>query len=174
MNLDIDTERGRETVLQERRAKRLFEARFPSRKYLMPKKTGSPAPLDGIIISDDTLTALVETKCRRNLTRDGLRRWGDRWLVTYDKVANGLLIAKAVEVAFVGILYLVDADHVLVVTIWSPAGHRSPFYVEETETQKTVNGGKAVRPNAYINVTGAVEFTGADLGVSGTWRDEAP
>jgi hypothetical protein len=56
----------------------------------------------------------------------------------------------------VGLLYLVDNKTLLVQKLSDPYGNlMAKLRVESTETQANINGGKAVRNNAFIDMTNA-------------------
>jgi hypothetical protein len=80
----------------------------------------------------------------------------NEWFVTYDKIALGRQIADALCIDLWGFLYLVPDDIVMRVKLSSyDGGWLQKFRIEKTETQATVNGGTAVRENAYINMINA-------------------
>jgi hypothetical protein len=83
------------------------------------------------------------------------------WLVTYQKLKDGQAIADALCTKFVGFLYLPDADILMFKTLWSKEhGWATPMRIMQTRTQATINGGSAVRENAFINMTDATVLYG--------------
>lgn len=81
------------------------------------------------------------------------------WLVTYAKIERARDIAKAFCVPLIGLLYLVDEPAFLCIRLANATGEFAcPIRVERTETQATVNGGKALRDNAYIDVSQGTLF----------------
>jgi hypothetical protein len=81
--------------------------------------------------------------------------FGNEWLITWEKVRIGLEMARGLCVPLFGFLYLVD-DQTLLVQELSVGILRRDF----TATQKTINGGVAVRENAFIRMTDAGIFRG--------------
>jgi hypothetical protein len=129
---------------------------FPDSMFVNTPKRDS-AKVDGFTIRGDQLTSCFESKCRR-MTRRQLAEWGNEWLVTYEKIQHGSHLAKTLCVPFYGFLYLVPDSTILIVKIADSTGDLLPrIRLERTETQRTINGGKIVRTNAYIDVSGATE-----------------
>ena len=155
--MDILTPKGQETLGQERMAIRLFTESFPGFDFIETPKD-RPADIDGFVVqlhpgnSTGTLICGVEVKCR-NMTVDQLRgEYNNRWLVTADKIDRGVAICKGLGIDFRGFLYLVPNKMLLIVPIWSyEKGYVADIEYEQTQTQATVNGGLAMRLNAYID-----------------------
>lgn len=99
------------------------------------------------------MIAGVEVKCR-NMTMDMLiNEYGRTWLITADKIDRCVNICKSLGIDFRGFLYLVPEKILMVVPIWSyDKGYVCKIEREVTETQATVNGGLAIRENAYIHL----------------------
>lgn len=151
--MDILTERGQETLEDERRAVQLLNSRFPDLKYIETDK-GTPARVDAILLRDSQVYGVVETKCRYNMTLEYFQTvYKSEWLVTYDKIAEGKSVAVAMHVPLIGMLYIKDSDVLLVQRLCEPNGLLTvPMRLESTVTQATVNGGEALRTNAYIKL----------------------
>jgi hypothetical protein len=150
--MDILTPKGQITREQELRAKELFEQKHPTFRYIETPKD-QPALVDALLMKGDRLFAVAETKCRQMTLADFRNKYASRWLITLDKVMQGREIATALCVPYVGLLYLVPDDVLLVQRIWNADGTPATnFGVETTSTQATVNGGKATRANAYVTV----------------------
>jgi len=103
------------------------------------------------------MRAVVETKCRYNLKLAQLKNsFNNEWLVTWTKVQNAMQIATSLGVPCVGLLYLVEEKTLLVQKLSDQYGNlMAKLRIENTETQATINGGKAVRNNAFIDMTNA-------------------
>jgi hypothetical protein len=156
--LDINTPKGQETLTEELQAVALFTARYPQVSYVHTPKRGA-ATIDALLIKTGQLCGIVETKCRR-MTRGQLRSFGNEWLVTWDKIDGARRIAAGVGVPLFGFLYLVPDRTLLVVTIADSNGSLvSSVRVEATQTQRTVNGGLAIRNNAFIDTQSAKVIT---------------
>ena len=85
-SLDIETEKGQVTLMQEKQAYSIFEGRFPEFSVLHTDKT-KPEPFDGWIIRDGKITSIVETKCRVDVSYgEFLQRYRNIWLVTEAKL----------------------------------------------------------------------------------------
>lgn len=157
-NLDINTPKGQKTLIQEQRAVEIFCNHFPDVKYVNTPKNGS-SPVDALLVNDGNLVGVVETKCR-DLTRSQLAKYDDTWLITWDKIKKAQQITKSLEVPLWGFLYLVPDDMLVLVDIANAKGEfLRPMDIRQTKTQRTVNGGTAIRENAYITVTNCFELT---------------
>lgn len=150
--MDILTPKGQKTVEEEDEAVALFEKAYPSYRYLRTPKD-KPSPVDAVISNEMGISGVAECKCRQMTlaTLSDTFKW--EWLVTGAKLTDGIAVAEALAVPFVGFLYLVPEKRLLIQRIWEPDyGYCVPVRWEETETQATVNGGKATRLNAFINM----------------------
>lgn len=154
--MDILTPKGRETVREENEAVGLFTAKYPQFLYAKTPKD-KPSPVDAILIKDGIVSAVVETKCRQT-TEETLRTsFKNEWLITGQKIWDGVEASKLLCVPYYGFLYLVPDRTLLVIRIWD-GDYTAPVRWAETETQATVNGGVAVRLNAFINMKNATEI----------------
>lgn len=158
-NMDIHTLKGQKTLLQEKEAIEIYQANRPEFMFVHTDKD-SPSAIDGMLIDKMcNLKAIVEIKCRDNVTREEFRKnFNDEWLVTYEKIAKGIELARQIQTPFVGFLYLVKEKILIVTTIWSPKTGISHMTIERTATQKTVNGGLIYRDNAYIKLSACKEY----------------
>lgn len=153
--MDILTPKGMETREQEKAAIKLFLESFRGFDFIETPKD-LPAALDGFIVRNGELVYGVEVKCR-NMTSEDLReKFENRWLVTADKIDRCVNICEELCIGFRGFLYLVPEKMLLIVPIWDYGkGYIADIEYEATETQATVNGGVAIRQNAYIDVSAA-------------------
>lgn len=117
-----------------------------------------PADVDGVIVKGGEAIAVYEAKCR-DMTRQQLAKFGNEWLLTFDKLQKGADIARSLCVPLIGYLYLVPDHVVLSVRLADRCGQFLPrMRLERTETQECCNGGQIVRTNAYIDVSVARVF----------------
>jgi hypothetical protein len=132
----------------------MFGRNFRDFEFIETPKD-KPASLDGFIARDGTLVHGVEVKCR-NMTARQLRvDYGNRWLVTADKIDRCVNICRELGIGFRGFLYLVPDDLLFIVPIWEDGKYVSDIEYEATETRATINGGVAIRQNAFIDVSKA-------------------
>lgn len=159
--LDINTPRGQKTLDDERRCIEIVEASRPGWTFIITPKSREAA-VDGVLVFEGTARAIVEQKSRYDVSLDEfISRYENEWLVTFEKILKARTIAEMCCVPLVGILYIVRDDTVLTQPIWSPEkGWQTSFAVRKTRTQATVNGGKALRDNAYIDMSNAKIFAG--------------
>lgn len=160
MSLDINTPKGQETLKQERRAAEIIEKMWPGMAYIHTPKD-QPACIDALLVWKNVVRAVALTSCR-NFDLGCLRTtFNAEWLLTFEKIIGAQRMAQAMCVKCWGLLYLVPNDVVLRVELFSPAGGwLTKFRVEKTETQATVNGGTAVRDNAFIDMSFASVLRG--------------
>jgi len=150
-SLDVMTFRGRQTLEDERKVA-LWVAKRGFVYAQTPKE--APAKVDAVLIKEDKAIALLETKCRYGLDLQWLQtKFSNEWLVTAEKIEAGLKIAEGLCLPFWGMLYLVNCDTLLVQSI---SGAQIRY--EDTKTQATVNGGVAMRKNAFIKMDKAKVF----------------
>jgi hypothetical protein len=159
--MDILTPKGQETLVDEARAVRLWQSKYPLFQYCETPKN-MPAAVDAVLIKDGAIKGVVETKCRRHMSLEKLEheyKW--EWLVTTEKIQKGRYVAEALQVPFIGFLYLVDDDVLLYHTLWKPDyGWVPDIKTRETRTQYSVNGGSALRENSFIDMSNAKSIKG--------------
>lgn len=155
-SLDILTERGQQTVRDEQRAVDIWLRHFPERRYIETAKN-KPAVIDALLIQNNRIEAGVETKCRYDMTLRSFRIERDsRWLVTYEKIEKARVLCSHLCVPLYGFLYIVQDGVLMFKEIANDLGeYVADIRVENTETQKTVNGGKIIRENAFIDMADA-------------------
>jgi hypothetical protein len=157
--MDILTPAGQKTLADEESARRIFESHFPEYRYIHTPKD-RPADIDAVVIHKNQITGVVETKCRYDVDLEGFNsRYQGLWLVTFDKILKGKVIADALQVPLVGFLYLAKSDVLLMNVIYRDGSFLPKMTIEETRTQKTVNGGSILRSNAYIDMGQAKVLT---------------
>lgn len=158
-HLDINTPNGQAALVQERRLIQSAVAVMPDVCVAETKKK-LPASVDGVLFSKGEIVGVYESKVRA-LTLDQLRtQFNDEWLVTYEKICEGAQAARLLRVPYFGFLYLTLDNVGLGLRIADEAGQFLPrIRLERTVTQRTCNGGKALRTNAYIDVSRAQPFS---------------
>ena len=154
MTLDVTTPKGRLSVEQEKKVAKLIEAKWQC-VYAHTDKD-SPAYVDSVIVRDGAVKAIAETKCRNATLTQLQTTYNDEWLITHEKLVRGQKLAKWLYCEYWGLLFLVPSGVVMRVRLWVPDMEWiTPWRVERTETQATINGGKIVRVNAYISMARA-------------------
>jgi hypothetical protein len=157
--LDIQTEKGKESMRHERRAVEIFLHHYPGWLYAETPKD-APAIVDAALVDESGgIVGLVEQKSRE-MTFETLASWGNEWLVTTKKIVEAREAAMALCVPLVGFLYLIPEDALVIQRITNADGSRAcPIRSEKTTTQATINGGVARRANCFIDLSGASWFT---------------
>ena len=134
-----------------------------SLKYIQtPKDT--PALVDAIVTNKNSteLLGVAETKCRYDIAslEQFQANYKNEWLVTWSKVNNAINIATSMGVPCVGFLYLVKPKVLLTQKLSDKTGRLAvDVRLSTTSTQATINGGIALRTNAFINMAGAKIYT---------------
>lgn len=166
--MDINSPLGQKSLSGERRMAKWIEEKFNLQYIETPKN--SPATIDAVLVKGGEMKAIAETKCRYKLTLEKFNTTFEcKWLVTWAKVQNAIIIASSLGVPCVGFLYLVDEDVLLSQKISEPDGRLVVgISLSTTETQATINGGLAVRTNAYIDMRQArvLRLNGNSSGLS--------
>lgn len=159
MSLDINTKKGQQSLEDERVAALFLEQSLGISYIETPKD--SPAKVDAILMHNNKMFGVAETKCRYNLTLDKFQKvFNNEWLVTKEKIDTGIRIAESLGVCFYGILYLVNDGKILVQRISQSTGDLAVSINNKiTKTQKTINGGKIDRLNSYIDMSKAKIYT---------------
>ena len=153
--LDVNSPKGQESLEHELRAVELWQHCYSDFTYVHTPKSGA-ALVDAVIVDNDTnVVAVVEQKSR-NMSLEQLNKWNMEWLITFDKIEAGRWTAQALGVPFIGFLYLIPDDLLITKQLSNANGEWTcDFRTALTETQETINGGKILRENAYIDLTGA-------------------
>ena len=117
----------------------------------VPTPRDMPAPLDGVMSDDVGMVFVYEVKCR-DTTLVQLQNWGT-YLISYSKIVAGAQASALFCVPFVVLVHTTQDDRLISLRITNEKGEvKALMEVSETETQATINGGKAKRLNAYINM----------------------
>ena len=108
------------------------------------------ALIDGIATKSDEVTHIVEFKSR-NESLESMERFGT-YLISYDKILNGIDMSRMMCVPFILIVYLIKDGVVMGIELSDEDGVAVPMKIQETRTQKSIEGGKAIRRNAFIDI----------------------
>jgi len=108
------------------------------------------ALVDGVAVKNNEITHVIEFKSR-NESLNSMERFGT-YLISYDKIENGLQISRMMRVPFILIVYLIKDGVVLGVEIGDEYGLSVELEIKETQTQRTADGGSAIRRNAFIDL----------------------
>tara|TARA_R110000822_G_scaffold143954_6_gene282482 strand:- start:2783 stop:3274 length:492 start_codon:yes stop_codon:yes gene_type:complete len=159
--MDILTPRGQESRKWEDRAVKIWSSHYPDIIYASTDKD-TPCVVDAVLVKNGKILGVVEQKSRPGMTvLDFNVTYEKRWLVTQKKLDDASEIAQALQTKLVGFLYFPEADVLLVKTLMAPGkGWVTDIRTEHTRTQATINGGSAVRLNAYIDMTDALVLYG--------------
>lgn len=157
--MDILSEKGQQSLRDERVLAEWFSDRFGFDWIETPKDR--PAIVDALLLQNGVVKSVVEVKCRYDLSIGRLVEHHDaEWLITWEKVRMTMEIGKALGVSSYGILYMPNTKEVLIQKLANFDGSLVPqIRLETTETQATINGGKALRTNAFIDMTKAKQYS---------------
>jgi len=154
VSLDINTPLGQESLRHEQEAAALWENLNPGWKYVTTNKA-APCVVDGILMRGGEIAAVVETKARSVDEKGFAEQFNSEWLMTLAKLEKAKAIAHGMGVPLVGFLYLIPSQVLLVRRLAENGEFVVPMRIDNTTTQATINGGTAVRCNAFINMAGA-------------------
>jgi hypothetical protein len=160
--VDINTPKGQESRAQEQRILRSLRKQYIGKgidiQFAETDKS-LPASLDGVMIVDGEVTGVYEVKCR-NMNLDKLKNsYSNETLLTYDKLCAGVDVSTRLMVPFYCIVYLIDEPLGLIVQLTDQKGQIiAKARLERTKTPASINGGSAVRTNAYVNMSTAHPF----------------
>jgi len=158
--MDILTPKGQISADDEQAARRIWESYYPDYRYIETPKN-KPAAFDAVLVKGRTISAIVETKCRRDMDLAKFKTdYKAKWLISYHKIRDCCVAADLLGVPFVGFLYIQPSNVLLTQTIYSDKQFHPTITIEQTRTQATTNGGIAYRDNAFISMNGAKVLDG--------------
>ena len=145
MSLDINSPKGQKSLQEEIRMLK-YISECCDIKIKITKKD-LPLPYDGIIIKNDLIVGIFESK-NRNMTLEEMENFGS-WLITYEKLEKCRIVASKMKVPFYGFLGLEKSKLIMYWKISDENGkYLFNFKHFHTTTQATINGGEAYRDNA--------------------------
>jgi hypothetical protein len=158
--MDILTAKGKISVEDEQATRRLWESYYPDYRYIETPKE-KPAAFDAVLVKGKNIYAVVETKCRRDMTLEKFNtEYKAQWLVTYNKIRDCCTASDLMGVPFIGFLYVQPSNTLLVKEIYRDGQFQQHITIQQTRTQATTNGGNVLRDNAYINMAQAKVLQG--------------
>jgi len=163
--MDILTPRGQESRTWEDRAVEIWSSHYPHISYASTDKN-TPCVVDAVLVKNGQIVGVVEQKSRPGISFvDFIVTYEKRWLVTQRKLDEASKVAQSLHTSLVGFLYFPTADVLLVKSLMDPQkGWTTDIVTMRTKTQATINGGTAIRDNAYIDMTGALIIRGDEIG----------
>ena len=145
--MDILTEKGQQSLKKENEMLGIIKSKYGV--DIIETHKDKPALCDGFTVRNGIITGIFESKCRNNTLQD-FNEWGS-WIVTYDKIDGLAWMSSILCVPAIGFLYLIPEKTILTWTITDNEGnYLFDFKVDKTITQRTINGGKIERENAYL------------------------
>ena len=170
--MDILTTKGQQSARDEQDAINIWLNRYPAFSYIHTDKDRESA-VDGCIVKDGSIHAIVETKCRYNLSVEKfMKEYGGMWLVTFDKIMVARSLSKKLCAPLIGFLYLVEDKTLLFKKIIDDNGEFAcgDMLVKKTLTQRTINNTNQIaRDNAFIDMRDAKIITSKSYASSPTW-----
>ena len=151
--MDILTTKGQKSLEYEKKMlEKIRESickKHNNSSMLIETNKDMDAKIDGVIIKNNELSGIFESKCR-DMGLIQLMEYGS-WLVTFEKILDGKRLSEMLRVPYLGFLYLIKDDIVMYWKITNKYGNfMFDFDVKNTRTQKTINGGIIMRTNAYL------------------------
>lgn len=165
--LDILSDKGQATLSDVDDAVAIWESHHDGCHYIRTPEH-LPSTIDAVLVRDGVVEGIAEMKCRYDVNREQFNtKYKGTWLVTMEKIGKAAKVSAELRVPLYGFLYLVQDRTLLTVQITDASGEFCvPMTVEETETQATINGGVALRKNAFIDMIDAREWRQGCLGSS--------
>ena len=110
------------------------------------------ALIDGVAYMNREITHIIEFKSRDE-SWDSMMHYGT-YLISWDKIQNGMDMARMMRVPFILVVYLAQSQMVLGVELATEDGTLAipDIEVKETRTQRSIDGGSVMRKNAYIDL----------------------
>lgn len=110
------------------------------------------ALIDGVAYMNREITHIIEFKSRDE-SWDSMMHYGT-YLISWEKIQNGMEMARMMRVPFILVVYLAQSQMVLGVELATEDGTLAipDIEVKETRTQRSIGGGSVMRKNAYIDL----------------------
>lgn len=155
--LDCETPLGRQFIEEQYRVQRKLQ----ERGYTVFNSGGKANHADVFLCKEEdgwpTLVGIAEIKCRKSAGGEPINRQylidNGGYLITYTKLKYGAMVSGIHMVPFFVIVSLIDEGVILVWQITNRTGtflDEIPYRI--TKTRKTVNGGDAMRSNAFLQM----------------------
>lgn len=157
--LDVHTSRGARNLAHQYRTQWYIERMG----YSVSMTPTDNFPVDIVISKSEygklRVVGVAEIKSREDagalpITLDYIERNG--YLITHEKLLSGIEIAKQLRVPYYLVVRLIRENRMLIWKVTDEDGNEVLTYeLRNTWTQKTCNGGRAIRENAYLSATDA-------------------
>lgn len=159
--MDAYTQRGKKAREFEDEALKMLEEKFNNQFVRWPNYQA--ADFDGFIVEGDEVKAIYEFRSRDAGFVDGKIEYKDKKyetiMLTQDKIDRCRKFSKEWRLQFLFIFYCLKTRSVHCIPITDNRGeYLFPYKVKETRTQKTINGGWAVRKNAFLPLDKSVQW----------------
>lgn len=109
---------------------------------------GMYSPIDGVIVKDGKLKAVVENRNRKE-TFDQVKNWGGI-LINYDKLVKGIEISKQLGVPFLFIVHFFNEGKLVLWEIVDKDGMISPLQITNKVAQKNLSEGVDVKKRRNV------------------------
>lgn len=158
--MDINTPKGQIDAANQLLAIKTVLNNLPSNYQFAGTKIGGPANLDGVMVKDGTIMAVVEVKSRYDMDYiKFMTEFLGEWMISYDKIVNMQTACKMFDSDGYGFLYIVQSDLVLTNRICNSKGEIIvDVRVEERKTKKCTNGGEKVEDVALVDMHDSREY----------------
>jgi len=109
--------------------------------------------IDGIIVKEKKIVAIYELKTRDIKFETLCKQYNDEFLISKSKLDAGVQMSKQTRTPFVLILNTTIDDNIFIKSITNDNGEIICQYrIEKTKTKKNIDGGVAIRDNAFIKM----------------------
>lgn len=109
--------------------------------------------IDGIIVKEKKIVAIYELKTRDIKFETLCKQYNDEFLISKSKLDAGVQMSTQTRTPFVLILNTTIDDNIFIKSITNDNGEIICQYrIEKTKTKKNIDGGVAIRDNAFIKM----------------------
>ena len=155
--LDCETPLGRQFIEEQYRV----QQKLQERGYTVFNSAGKSNHADVFLCKQEdgwqTLVGIAEIKCRKSAGGEPINRQylidNGGYLITYTKLKYGAMVSGIHMVPFFVIVSLIDEG---VILVWQITNRTGTFLDDVpqriTKTRRTVNGGDAMRTNAFLQM----------------------
>jgi hypothetical protein len=144
--MDINSSRGQKSLVYEREMLDIIKNKFGLRIIETDKDKG--VRFDGLLCKGSIAVAMFESKCR-NMSVPELEKYGSL-IITNDKLEVCRKISKVFMVDLYVFCYCLKDKKVVAWKVATDGTYNYDICVKSTQTQKSINGGSAVRKNSFL------------------------
>lgn len=159
--MDIFTPKGQKSLSDEREMIKSLDHAYKSNGKnvsFVETPKDKPSKVDGFIVENGIVIGIYESKCRY-IDRAKMLEYDDKLIISHHKIESGIRMSCDIFAPFYVLAYLVNEPTCFMIQITDDTGKKViDVDVRKTYTQASINGGIALRDNAFISIDKAFEF----------------